>query len=67
MRKFRPAPAGKNAFDLALEEKGVQYSLVFIKGSASGTRLACFPIAKQGNGVDLAPPGEGVRLRISVA
>ena len=47
--------------------KGVQYSLVFIKGSASGTRLACFPIAKQGNGVDLAPPGEGVRLRISVA
>ena len=45
----------------------MQYSLVFIKGSASGTRLACFPIAKQGNGVDLAPPGEGVRLRISVA
>ena len=45
----------------------MQYSLVFIKGSASGTRLACFPIAKQGDGVDLAPPGEGVRLRISVA
>ena len=43
----------------------MQYSLVFIKGSASGTRLACFPIAKQGNGVDLAPPGwfYGVLIR----
>ena len=35
----------------------MQYSLVFIKGSASGTRLACFPIAKQGNGVNLPRRG----------
>ena len=45
----------------------VDYSLGFIKGSASKARLCGLPFAKQGNGVDLAPPGEGVRLRISVA
>ena len=64
---FYPTKKREEPNFLILPEKGVQYSLVFIKGSASGTRLACFPIAKQGNGVDLAPPGEGVRLRISVA